>query len=96
MADATTAGLHVDEADQRRQVRRAVIASTVGTSIEWYDFFLYGTAAALVFPKLFFPHSSPYVGTLESFATFFVGFLARPLGAGSSVTTATASAGRRR
>jgi metabolite-proton symporter len=81
MADPTTAGLRIDEADQRRQVRRAVIASTVGTSIEWYDFFLYGTAAALVFPKLFFPHSSPYVGTLESFATFFVGFLARPLGA---------------
>jgi metabolite-proton symporter len=81
MADSNTAGLRIDEAEQRRQVRRAVIASTVGTSIEWYDFFLYGTAAALVFPKLFFPHSSPYVGTLESFATFFVGFLARPLGA---------------
>jgi metabolite-proton symporter len=81
MADATTAGLHVDEAGHRRQVRRAVVASTVGTSIEWYDFFLYGTAAALVFPKLFFPHSSSYAGTLESFATFFVGFLARPLGA---------------
>jgi metabolite-proton symporter len=77
----TTAGSPVDETEQRKQVRRAVIASTVGTSIEWYDFFLYGTAAALVFPKLFFPHSSVYAGTLESFATFFVGFAARPLGA---------------
>ena len=81
MADETTAGLRIDEAEHRRQVRRAVVASTIGTSIEWYDFFLYGTAAALVFPKLFFPHSSPYAGTLASFATFFVGFLARPLGA---------------
>jgi len=81
MTDETTAGLHVEEPEQRKQVRRAVIASTVGTSIEWYDFFLYGTAAALVFPKLFFPTSSAYTGTLESFATFFVGFAARPLGA---------------
>jgi len=81
MTDETTAGLHIEEPEQRKQVRRAVIASTVGTSIEWYDFFLYGTAAALVFPKLFFPTSSAYTGTLESFATFFVGFAARPLGA---------------
>ncbi len=80
MADDATANLPADS-DQRTQVRRAVVASTIGTSIEWYDFFLYGTAAALVFPKLFFPHSSPYAGTLESFATFFVGFAARPLGA---------------
>src|SRR6187200_1869832 len=61
--------------------RRAVLASTVGTSIEWYDFFLYGTAAALVFPKLFFPGSSPYIGALASFATYAVGFAARPVGA---------------
>ncbi len=61
--------------------RRAVIASTVGTTIEWYDFFLYGTIAALVFPAVFFPHSSPTVGVLESFATLFVGFAARPVGA---------------
>jgi metabolite-proton symporter len=58
-----------------------VIASTVGTSIEWYDFFLYGTAAALVFPKLFFPGDSAFVGVLASFATQFVGFAARPIGA---------------
>jgi MFS family permease len=58
-----------------------VIASTVGTSIEWYDFFLYGTAAALIFPKLFFPNSSEFAGVLESFGTQFVGFAARPIGA---------------
>jgi MFS family permease len=64
-----------------RQVRKAALASTVGTTIEWYDYFLYGTAAALVFPKLFFPHASEYVGLLESFGTYFVGFAARPVGA---------------
>lgn len=68
-------------AEQRRQVRKAAFASTVGTTIEWYDYFLYGTAAALVFPKVFFPGSSHYVGLLESFATYFVGFAARPVGA---------------
>ncbi|HUY52624.1 MAG TPA: MFS transporter [Streptosporangiaceae bacterium] len=60
---------------------RAVVASTIGTTIEWYDFFLYGTAAALVFPKLFFPNSTPYAGVLLSFGTQFVGFAARPIGA---------------
>ena len=60
---------------------RAVAASTVGTTIEWYDFFLYGTAAALVFPDLFFPGSSPYAGLLLSFGTQAVGFAARPVGA---------------
>jgi metabolite-proton symporter len=65
----------------RIQRRRAVIASTVGTTIEWYDFFLYGTIAALVFPALFFPSSSPSVGVLQSFSTLFVGFAARPVGA---------------
>jgi MFS family permease len=58
-----------------------MIASAVGTSIEWYDFFLYGVAAALVFPAKFFPQSDPFVGTLLSFSTFFVGFAARPVGA---------------
>ncbi|HEX7536967.1 MAG TPA: MFS transporter [Dermatophilaceae bacterium] len=66
---------------ERSRRRRAVLASTVGTTIEWYDFFLYGTAAALIFPKLFFPGSSPYAGVLASFATLFVGFAARPVGA---------------
>ena len=55
-------------------------ASFIGTTIEYYDFFIYGTAAALVFPKLFFPEATPLMGTLLSFATFGVGFLARPLG----------------
>jgi metabolite-proton symporter len=67
--------------EHSRQVRKAALASTVGTTIEWYDYFLYGTAAALVFPDVFFPHASHYVGTLESFATYFVGFAARPIGA---------------
>ncbi|MCI2421654.1 MHS family MFS transporter [Saccharopolyspora sp. K220] len=65
----------------RTHRRRAVVASTVGTTIEWYDFFLYGTVAALVFPKLFFPGSSTSAGVLESFSTLFVGFAARPVGA---------------
>ncbi|WP_374969620.1 MFS transporter [Terrabacter sp. BE26] len=60
--------------------RRVIVASLVGTSLEWYDFFVYGTAAALVFNKLFFPHFDPLVGTLLAFATFAVGFVARPLG----------------
>ena len=70
-----------DEALRRKQVKRALVASTVGTSIEWYDFFLYGTAAALVFPDLFFPDSSHYAGVLASFAIYAVGFAARPVGA---------------
>ncbi|MFI9381587.1 MFS transporter [Kutzneria sp. NPDC052558] len=65
----------------RTQRLRAAVASTVGTSIEWYDFFLYGTAAALIFPKLFFPGSSPFAGVLAAFGTQFVGFAARPIGA---------------
>ena len=58
-----------------------MIASTVGTTIEWYDFLLYGTMTALVFGKLFFPKSSPIIGILESFGVFFVGFVGRPIGA---------------
>ncbi|MFD4654263.1 MFS transporter [Kitasatospora sp. NPDC058444] len=60
---------------------RVVAASLIGTTIEWYDYFLYGTAAALVFGKLFFPHSDPLTGTLLSFLTYAIGFAARPLGA---------------
>jgi metabolite-proton symporter len=63
------------------QLRRAVVASTVGTAIEWYDFFLYSTVTGLVFAKLFFPHSDPWVGTLEAFGIYAVGFVARPIGA---------------
>ncbi len=67
--------------DERRQLRRAVVASTVGTSIEWYDFFLYSTATGLVFAKLFFPKSDPVIGTLNVFLIYAVGFIARPIGA---------------
>jgi len=61
-------------------LRRVVAASMIGTTIEWYDFFLYGTAAALVFNRLFFPSSEPLVGTMLAFATYALGFVARPLG----------------
>ena len=78
----TTVDPHVpEEALRSSQRRRAVVASVVGTTIEWYDFFLYGTAAALVFPALFFPGSDPYTGVLLAFGTQFGGFAARPIGA---------------
>jgi metabolite-proton symporter len=67
--------------EHQTQLRRAVIASTIGTAIEWYDFFLYSTVTGLVFAKLYFPHSDPWVGTLEAFAIYAVGFIARPIGA---------------
>jgi MFS family permease len=65
----------------RSQLRRAVVASTVGTTIEWYDFLLYSVVTGLVFGKLFFPKSEPLVGVLQAFAVYAVGFLARPMGA---------------
>ncbi len=61
-------------------IRRVAIASFVGTTIEWYDFFLYGTASALIFGRLFFPNYDPLTGTLASFGTYAVGFIARPIG----------------
>ncbi|MFE4836237.1 MFS transporter [Arthrobacter sp. NPDC056691] len=64
----------------KKQVVRAVIASTVGTAVEWYDFILFGTASALVFNGLFFPDLDPMLGTVAAFATNAVGFLVRPLG----------------
>ena len=64
----------------RESVRRVALASMVGTSIEWYDFFVFGTASALVFGRLFFPTFSPLAGTLAAFASFAVGFVARPVG----------------
>ena len=70
----------LDPAARRRMWLRALAASTIGTTIEWYDFFLYGIVAALVFPRLFFPESDPFTGTLLAFSTYFVGFAARPLG----------------
>src|SRR6476661_10206180 len=78
---ATRAQDAAQTAERGRQIRKAALASTVGTTIEWYDFFLYGTAAALIFPKVFFPESSALAGTLLAFSTQFVGFAARPIGA---------------
>ena len=80
MAMATTVG-GLPEAEHSAQLRKAVIASTVGTAIEWYDFFIYGTMAGLVFGKLYFPHESALAGTLAAFGTYFIGFVGRPIGA---------------
>lgn len=68
------------EVGHRRSIRQVAFASFIGTAVEWYDFFVYGTAAALVFPKLFFPRFDPRAGTLASFAMFGVGFFARRIG----------------
>ncbi|WP_394620451.1 MFS transporter [Lentzea sp. JNUCC 0626] len=68
------------EQTRRRGFRKLLTAGLIGSSIEWYDFFLYGTAAALVFPKVFFPQSSALTGTLLAFSTFWAGFVARPVG----------------
>ena len=73
--------LEVDPAGQRVQVRRAALASSIGTTIEWYDFFLYNTAAALVFPAPVLPCVQRVRGRDASFATYVVGFAARPIGA---------------
>src|SRR5437879_3963810 len=71
----------LSEIEHRAQLRRALIASTIGTTIEWYDFLLYSQVTGLVFAKLFFPESDPLVGTLQAFVIFFIGFVARPVGA---------------
>jgi MFS family permease len=81
MAMATTTYGALPEAEHNTQLRKAVIASTVGTAIEWYDFFLYGTAAGLVFGKLYFPNEDALSGTLLAFGTYFIGFVGRPIGA---------------
>ncbi|BDZ55303.1 hypothetical protein GCM10025870_23760 [Agromyces marinus] len=83
VASAETAAPGTPDAptpNDRRGARRAVTAASVGTVLEWYDFFLYGTAAALVFPALFFPGEDPLTGVLLSFAVYATGFVARPLG----------------
>src|SRR6516225_4822623 len=69
------------EAEHRAQLRRALVASTVGTTIEWYDFLLYGIVSALIFGPIFFPQSDPLMGVLQSFGVFFIGFVGRPIGA---------------
>src|SRR6187397_2491421 len=69
-----------EAAAPRKNLRTVIGASMIGTTIEWYDFFLYGSAAALVFNKLFFPRSDPLTGAMLAFATYALGFMARPLG----------------
>ncbi len=81
MTTVTETPSTLTEDEHRRQLRRAVIASTIGTTIEWYDFFLYSTVTGLVFAKLYFPNSDPLVGTLQAFLIYAVGFVARPVGA---------------
>jgi len=81
MASSTMGLVVLSPEEHQRQLRRAVIASTVGTTIEWYDFFLYSIVTGLVFAKLYFPQSDPVVGTLQAFAIYAVGFIARPVGA---------------
>ena len=78
---ATSTYPNLTGAQHSAELRKAVIAATVGTTIEWYDFFIYGTAAGLVFPKLFFPNEDPLTGTLLAFSTYFIGFVGRPIGA---------------
>jgi MFS family permease len=77
----TTTFTPLPEARHNAELRKAVIAATVGTTIEWYDFFIYGTAAGLVFGKLYFPNESPLAATLAAFGTYFIGFVGRPIGA---------------
>lgn len=76
----SVASLGGEDLGRRTSARQAGGAAFIGSMIEWYDFFLYGTAAALVFPALFFPEFSPLAGTLASFGTFTTGYLARPIG----------------
>src|SRR5262249_25618963 len=82
MASTTASGL--SDAEHSAQLKRAIIASTVGTAIEWYDFFLYGLVTAIVFGKLYFPQEDPLAGQLLSFGVYFIGFIGsagRPIGA---------------
>jgi MFS family permease len=81
MAAVTDVNYALTPDQHARELRRAVIAATVGTTIEWYDFLLYSTMAGLVFGKLFFPNEDPLTATLSSFGIYFVGFVARPIGA---------------
>jgi hypothetical protein len=82
MTDTTfPVGTTVAEAEHRTHLRRAVVASTVGTTIEWYDFLIYSTMTGLVFGRIFFAGSDPLIDTLKAFGVFFIGFVARPIGA---------------
>ena len=78
--DSITANSSNSEAHMKSNMRTVALTALAGTSIEWYDFFLYATAAALVFPAAFFPESTPAIGLILSFGTFAFGFIARPIG----------------
>ena len=80
MATTGTYGT-LSASDHSTQLRKAVIASTIGTAIEWYDFFIYGTSAGLIFGKLYFTNEDPLTATLAAFGTYFIGFVGRPVGA---------------
>jgi MFS family permease len=81
MAATDIAATGLSDVNRRSQLRRAVIASTIGTTIEWYDFLLYSIVTGLVFAKLYFPATDPLIATMQAYAIFFVGFIARPVGA---------------
>src|SRR6202167_5199319 len=81
MAAVTDVNYALTPDQHSRELRRAVVAATVGITIEWYDFLLYSTMAGLVFGKLFFPNEDPLTAPLRSFGIYFVGFAARPVGA---------------
>src|SRR5438105_13920621 len=78
--DNTVSRQYTGPVISRQYMTPVIFSSTIGTAIEWYDFFLYGTMATLVFPTVFFPKSNVLVGTLLSLFTFLVGFIARPIG----------------
>ena len=80
MATAATYGT-LSASEHSSQLRKAVIAATIGTAIEWYDFFIYGTAAGLILGKLYFPNEDALTATLAAFGTYFIGFVGRPIGA---------------
>src|ERR1700729_2808209 len=81
MTDTTAASTGLSDSEHSAHLRRAVIASTVGTTIEWYDFLIYSTMTGLVFGKVFFSGSDPMIDTLKAFGVYFIGFVARPIGA---------------
>jgi MFS family permease len=81
MSAISKASVELTSLEHQAQLNRAILASTIGTAIEWYDFFLYSAVTGLVFAKLYFPESEPLVGTLQAFGIYAVGFVARPIGA---------------
>src|SRR6201986_1933214 len=81
MTDVAIPAVDISADEHSAHLRRAVIASTVGTTIEWYDFLIYSTMTGLVFGKVFFAGSDPLIDTLKAFGVFFIGFVARPIGA---------------